>query len=635
MTAVTQQYSTGPYNFVPFRTPVRINDCRWDTEGHVFEALTHMSQPLPGLHSGWIELTIRTLTPLHIGGSRSQDPHDAQSSLTWPGSDDLAWIPGDAIRGMARHNLEAILGNTYDFAALGMDRPIMDRQVVGNAQLPGVRVRREDYLDQRGNQSGCVGLLRWDSATGRYTVLGPFSANAVTGPSAEQAELLRSVGLTGAKFGRVAVRGTWLEEIADELHQVIGHDDEKVRFIPCSDMVTQVIDGFGTLLPRQTTSLRRITGGNQELSTFLRQGGVVPIFFDFDQDSTEGRTDERVIAFGFTPDIHVPGWGVAEMAPESVQQGPSDFNLRTVTAVDALFGTLRNTSVPQGQNVLAVPSRVSFGSAFSRLPDPASAFERALSVVLLSPMIKAHHMRLSTIDAGSPDAGIRVGGTYFRTSEDTAGVHYRGLEFYRHRWDADPPTTWELAVQEHQGADALDNPAVLRKIRPLRAGRCFTGSIRFTNLSTLELSLLTWALDPDSGMPNRPDIDSKDVLTEGPTHANHLGGLRPLGLGSVDIRARVLEDPLQAQLSQPAGHTRVASWQALTRDRRRGLNVDPSDLARVRLFHQRGSGIVADPELDSRLRRVAALLTWKGRPRRSETREMSASQHSRRWPLSE
>jgi hypothetical protein len=100
------------------------------------------------------------------------------------------------------------------------------------------------------------------------------------------------------------------------------------------------------------------------------------------------------------------------------------------------------------------------------------------------------------------------------TDYDTEGARLRGRKFY---WHHDPAVAASFKSQ--------DPTTQNRTVTLLDRDNVFRVRVRFANLDPEELGMLIWALRLE------PDLDL----------AHHLGGGRPLGLGSVQVRRLRLE----------------------------------------------------------------------------------------------
>ncbi|AUM20269.1 RAMP superfamily CRISPR-associated protein [Rhodococcus ruber] len=144
---------TAPYTFVDFRTPLPGSAFGDDTDA-VFD------RPVPGRHSGRIDLTITTLSPLFIG---SADDSGGQPVLIAG----VPAIPGSALKGMLRAYLAAMSGSSLGPQT---DTVIWYRNPVADSRSPTLQAALQKYRVARGATaepgSQRVGLLVRDPVHG-------------------------------------------------------------------------------------------------------------------------------------------------------------------------------------------------------------------------------------------------------------------------------------------------------------------------------------------------------------------------------------------------------------------------------------------------------------------------------------
>ena len=123
-----------------------------------------------------------------------------------------------------------------------------------------------------------------------------------------------------------------------------------------------------------------------------------------------------------------------------------------------------------------------------------------------------------------------------------------------------------------------------RKADLVPAGTTFTATIRATNVTPIMLKLLLAAVDPG-------DYLQSQTRRPGAAYAVHLGGGRPLGLGSATVTARLVDiDEARSRYvagSEPKDtdeqETRLRTWGPAER-------VDPGSEALARLLDLNGLG---------------------------------------------
>lgn len=109
------QVATAPYNFVPLPNRIFTVADGIEVNGKKIKPWEMHDQFVPGTYSGWIDLTIKTLTPLFIRGATIQDEHgswDTRDARLRPEpyrtQDGTPAIPGSSLRGMIRTLVEIL-----------------------------------------------------------------------------------------------------------------------------------------------------------------------------------------------------------------------------------------------------------------------------------------------------------------------------------------------------------------------------------------------------------------------------------------------------------------------------------------------------------------------------------------------
>lgn len=341
----------------------------------------------------------------------------------------------------------------------------------------------------------------------------------------------------------------------------------------------------------------------------LLAGDGVPVFFDVDETGTSVVRLGR--ANGFRIKARHP---FTETIPEPFRQ--AGFDAAAPNLVQSLLGDADDEHSRKG--------RLSFGTATAENFTLLSRRE----VTLLGPKIGAWYRRLQ--QPAHPETGAPS--TY-----DSENSRYRGRQMYLHRWHLtteDRPGkdehTWQGNVKEHNTlgpANARPNPLTQRPVTPVAPRTLFTGSIRFTNLTDAELGAVLWALTLGN------DAAGNHGANHNPFYAHQVGGLRPLGFGSVHL----------APTLYLHHRDRYTVWDALW------TKATGEDLG-VFLTAFRTALRTADPDYTTWIdgpdgrrwpRSVAEVFTiaqWRTRLSRAETAEMRIEDHQQRRipaPLSE
>jgi len=100
---------TTPYTFVPF-APHMTSGQLWAHDAVGVDPTSAFDRPIPGLHTGYLDVTITALSGLYIG-----DASSTGTCFRWPGNRGRYAIPGASIRGMLRAHIAALTG-----ASLGL-----------------------------------------------------------------------------------------------------------------------------------------------------------------------------------------------------------------------------------------------------------------------------------------------------------------------------------------------------------------------------------------------------------------------------------------------------------------------------------------------------------------------------------
>jgi CRISPR-associated protein (TIGR03986 family) len=324
--------------------------------------------------------------------------------------------------------------------------------------------------------------------------------------------VLCATGLDG-----VNTKSAYLFPLPDSAAETVLFDTDAQDYFPSriTDPVPVAAEAVSDLLhPDQVTHYQ--TDNWPDMDDFLAGDGV-PVFFD-EQNGVAVRIGRsggfRILA---KRTLH-------ETLPRNAVDA-----VHELTAIEALFGRIGADDASPG-----VTGRLAVGHAHADGPghELIPADETKRRVALLAPQPKAYHLRLQAAPT-RPDA---VPATGF----DTETATYRGREVYHHRWSAayqaDSASGWEQAGDAHAGIrpagaeDPRANEKVSRPVLPLRPDLTFTARIRFTNLSRAELGAVLFALR----LGNTIGADG----STGRDFAHRMGGLKPLGLGSVHIDAR-------------------------------------------------------------------------------------------------
>lgn len=334
-----------------------------------------------------------------------------------------------------------------------------------------------------------------------------------------------------------------------------------------------------------------LTDFQKELPFDERRGCLVeghPVFYL--------EANQKVIAFGHTPNFRIPAWFVDEKGRRAAT--PLDFvpvDLRKPEQTDlaeAIFGYVE--AQKQESRSTSCAGRVFFSDA--RLEptqdDVWLSNEPITPKVLASPKPTTfQHYLVQDKDKGhDPDEKQRLA-HYATPTTETA---IRGHKMYWHRG---PVETTE--VQEQSEVNwATDTQHT--SIKPVKAGVRFRFRIYFENLRDVELGALLWAL-------TLPGEDGKD-------YCHSLGMGKPLGMGVVKITPTLYLSDRKSRYRRLFGET---DWH---RDEREEKNTEQfirafEDFILQRMDPQeRGQAqFLKDVE---RIKMLLKMLEWPGPDRR-------------------
>ncbi len=522
-----------PYNFVPLPKKIYTVDEK---------NLPKHDRFVEGAHSGYIDLTIKTLTPLFIRGPVVQDNgewNDRDSRLRpepFKAPDGRPMIPGSSLRGMIRSLVEILSFSKIQpvtderpfFRTVGNDRlgrayrarmtpngtkpwggfikKEGDRWVIVPAKevlrasrellndmtlgIPG-RPTPNYYPNWKGQHKEC-----WFKRERSYS----FKINDV-----------KLDQKSGYERGILVLSGSAPKKKADFIFS--GRDESKAIEIPqhqwdrfhSEDQITQW-QQIAYPKDKPKSHCRKYDG-------HLRDGE--PVFFICDEEKKSDENADGLLFFGRAQMFRFPyDLSPLDLIPENIKNAGLDLT-------EAMFG-----KAPQGKKKgeIAVKGRLSFEDAVAISGGPDWFEETIVPKILSSPKITCfpHYLEQEGV-ANSYNLK-----TYLE--DDKAAI--RGHKSYWHRWDE---SMGEDSAQRLRVIKELDNHDSflkdLRKsepqdkqhtvIRPVKPHVTFSGRVCFENLNDIELGALLAAIK----------------LPENCAHKLGMG--KPLGMGSVKIEANL------------------------------------------------------------------------------------------------
>ena len=507
--------ATAPYNFVPLPEQIMSTDGLYaDTP-----PWKCFNRYVEGLHSGWIDLDIRALTPIFIRGA--QRPNDEG---IWPGVDDRLWsnyaatvdgrpkLPGSSVRGMVR-NLVEILG----FCGIG---PVSSAKpfyrTVGKDRV-GIAYRNR--MTKAGNKPEGGFLARRD---GRWVV------KASAGVLRVEHQLLAPLGLhyrfhpTYRPSIELQHRSCWVRRDPKRRYRVAEiHLNEPETDATSFERGRLVLSGgapkkkaeFVLLEPHeageevavpsavwerfhdddQITKYQQESFPKRETAGTQRRGpGALvegePVFFIRDRE-------QKVLFLGRAQMFRLPyDLSPASLTPDARRSGGIDL-------ATAMFGTV------EGEHG-AIRSRLAFEDAVAvgAPPEEGWSLDEFVPQILSGPKPTATQHYLT--QNGEEESTALT--TYLSGDHTTI----RGHKLYWHRPPLPPAKVTPAEVRRDPAAHSQRTI-----ISPVRHGVQFRGKIRFTNLTDLELGLLLSALKLPAGS------------------AHKIGMGKSLGLGSIQTSA--------------------------------------------------------------------------------------------------
>jgi len=598
-----------PYNFVPLPEKVYCVEEGIEVGGEKVKPWERHDEFIPGANHGWIDMEIRTLTPLFIRGAVTKDNRgrwDSRDTRVSPEpfltADGKPAIPGSSLRGMVRTLVEIL-----SFAKI---QPVND-------QKPFFRTVSDDRIGKeyrarvlRGGQKPTGGFLR---RQGDSWSIAPCGVVRVSRDVLSSAGMRFSGGPNYTPDWRYQHKDCWVRKSSesDEVEEIkfdnlkrdgwirgrlvlTGNAPNKTReFVfldedPASSRIRipeeiwerfhddQITQWQERAFPanKPATGCRRIAGG-------LCDGELV-FFLQDDSQKTEDNPDGLVFLgraqmFRFPYDL-----SPAELVPDPIRNAGLDL-------AEAMFGRV-------GKDKKAIKGRVFFEDAVASDGGPRRLEEVIVPRVLSSPKVTTFQHYLTQDGTKGKDEL-----TTYLTGDQTT---IRGHKLYWHRWDSNQGLAQVKESQQHEqlledlsSQNPRDSQHTI--IRPVKAGVIFKGRIRFENLTDLELGALLSALQ----------------LPEGCAH--RLGMGKPLGLGSVQITARL------HLIDRSRRYTGWSETGAINDDgtRFRGAFVEKM------LLHaqQAGETMITGNQGLRRIARLDALfllLEWRQRPSVNDTRYM-------------
>lgn len=596
--------ATAPYNFVPLPERVfNVADGIQVGEKRIKPWETH-DRFVTGTHSGSIELTIETLTPLFIRGPvRQQDGawDDRDSRLRpepYTTPDGRPAIPGSSLRGMVRTLVEILSFSKIQpvstarpfFRTVARDRRDRIGRAYGKRMRRGVGVRG-GWLQRQGDDWS---ILECEVLRVKRSIL-PNDIHQDNRPNWEHQHKQCWVDVRDNLVSRIVFTADASKK-SGCLVLTGNVPDKKREFVfldPAADarriaIPQQIWDRFHdddqiTQWQEKAFPRDQPQEGCRRAPGHLRDGE--PVFFLVDDNARSVDSPDGLVFLGRAGMFRFPyDRSPADLVAQVLRDAQLDL-------AEAMFGKADPGATIKG--------RVYFDDAIATDGGP-TWFEPAIVPQILSAPKPTTFQHYLTQD------GTR-GKDKLTTYIDGDHTTIRGHKLYWHRWNNHSDVSQVREQNEDHDAlrDSLQSPSPRDTqhtiIRPVKAGVTFVGRVRFENLTDVELGALLHALQ----LPSRC--------------AHRLGMGKPLGLGSVRITAHLsLIDHVE----------RYRGWQSMGIARVHDVRQFRQTFEDAMISHAKNSG---EAQLNDQqgLRRIARLdalfrmLEWERRPTRKSTAYMN------------
>lgn len=615
-----QRTATAPYNFVPLPERIFTVADGIEVNGEHIRPWEMHDRFAPGTYSGWIDLTIETLTPLYVRGTVSAgadgnwDRRDARlRPEPYKAPDGTPAIPGSSLRGMVRSIVEILSFSKIApvteaqpfFRTVADDRigRAYRARMVRAGQKPsgGILSIREGAASisprelVRVSRSKLQGQVQIRSGP-NYTPPWPQQHGPCWVKLSEGSDSVEEISVggdcptgTGWRRGTLVLTGNapnkkrefvFLDPDGTTPDEIVVPEPIWTRFHD-EDQITHWQE---RAFPRnQPQGTRRRGAGH------LRDGEAV--FFLTDSDRVCEENPAGLVFLGRAGMFRFP----YDRSPADLVPGP----LRTASLdlAEAMFGKVDRQANIKG--------RVQVEDAVATVGGP-DWLESILVPQILSAPKPTTFQHYLTQDGQRGKEHL----TTYLEGDDTT---IRGHKAYWHRWDDGNGISQVKETNDHAALlQDLRRPTPDDTqhtiIRPVKAGITFSGRVRFENLTDVELGALLEALQLPDGCCHR------------------LGMGKPLGLGSVRIASRL-------QLVDRA--TRYGTWQASGVQGNEDGSRFRSAFVAAMLRHARASNetLLANRQGLRQIGRLDALyqiLTWSSRPAPGSTGYMDLARFRQR-----
>ncbi|MDS1270690.1 TIGR03986 family CRISPR-associated RAMP protein [Lipingzhangella sp. LS1_29] len=611
---MTEFRATAPYGLVPLPQQPMPAARLWPEGANRASMLQAHHTTVRGTRSGWIDLEIRTLTPLYIGGTQQEGHVNLPLRL-----DGHPVIPGSSLRGMLRHYLRMLTG--------GEVGPVNRPQLFFRAPVKLNPEDAEDDKDERWRHVLTAMNQRYNEARGRKPrQVGERRAGwlykhedevwrlcplSTTAPLKVKFRLLKEAcrKFGWGRFDDPPTDNTYVPAVHHEAFQYktvwasidgdqardLGRSPHEARGNRKERPVRRCVLVLTGVAGRERNSAYLFPYPSGNDSEYSVDAKLIKSFESSSQITfwQERNFDEKHVVFAETdalPDGLPRGTDARRPKPGALVRGAAEpvwFDLDDDGEVVA-FGRSGGFRVAVGGDDpigMVVPDALLTPDdpeqARRREPDVPRALFGDIDLVDDS-RVAAARGRVSVGSAICPNAGahedpaVRVEllgpkrsafANYLKQNSSTATAldpdlvtwsevehaQLGGYKIYLYRWDSDIP---------QPGPPSGDIGKTERDVRPWPTGLTFQGRITFRNLTESEVGALMNALlllnPADGGDPANPK------------YAHKIGLGKPYGWGSVHIRPRLYftdSSERAASLDLDAGLREADPTEAITQFR--------------------------------------------------------------------
>lgn len=597
-----------PYNFVPSPTNSLPSECP-PCAGKFHE----------DRYTGWFEITAESLTPIYTRATKKSGETDNNpSSDFFHYPDGRLALPGSSIRGMIRSLFEIITQSQMEF--------VSKRRLFFRSFADSRGNLRRLYSDRFKKERLRGGVIERNAD-------GKLCLRVATKTSTNKGFVLISAQHLDAKWGaRNKQKRNHFPEFKENIQVSITDRHHRVLEVPIAEEVPKGEEGFlivpGVDVPGrngvQRTWFQVILQPDAEYTDFeipddvwedyLAWGSLAhgKRFEKGKDNNAPRRLDVGKPAFALVENDKVTAIGANMMMHlrynNSINQiVEKDGKLDAATQLDmaqSVFG--RVTEKKTGGELDQVRSRVFFEDWLCIRENPEGFYKVGEPETLCDPMSPEKSVILSSPKPTSFQIYLEHQDPTNLQNWDGKDVRIAGRKMYWHR------SAQAASAELNLNSKLQDNMAVT--LKPLRVGLKFCGRVRFENLSKEELGALYASLELPSGM------------------AHKFGMAKNLGLGSLrlEITAKHLLDMKKrfSSFGGNAGQLSDVEIQEKLKEAYSGLLQ----------FLSGSSQKTASPSSSlwksTRMRTLAMLLSWSGKPNDEETKQVGfGEQWKYRWTL--